>query len=150
MKITILAVGKEKDFAGYDLVSEYVGRIGHYYPVEIDYVYGSDEKSEHEKITKSVEKIGDSSYIIALDETGKKLSSIGVSELLGKVANQSFKNLIFVIGGAYGIPGDIKEKANLVLSLSDMTFTHTMTRLIITEQIYRACTIQRGEKYHHG
>ena len=150
MKITIVAVGKEKDFAGYELVAEYIRRISHYYPIEVQYLTGSDEKDEHIKIEKTLLKVGESAYIVALDETGKKLSSVGLSELLGKVANQSVKNLVFIIGGAYGIPENIKQNANAVLSLSDMTFTHQMVRLIIAEQIYRACTIQRGEKYHHS
>lgn len=151
MKITILAVGKEKDFSGHELVNEYIDRISHYYPVEILYLSGSDKKSEHEKLEKTLEKFvhGGSDFVIALDETGKKVSSVGLSDLIGKAANMSSKNIVFIIGGAYGIPANIRESANLTLSLSDMTFTHQMVRLLIAEQIYRACTIQKGEGYHH-
>lgn len=150
MKIIILAIGKEKDFSGYEIVSEYINRIGHYYPVDLNYISGTDKEDENKKLVKFIDKINEQSFIVALDETGKKLSSVGLSELFEKVTNQSFKNIIFIIGGAYGISSEIKEGANLVLSLSDMTFTHTMTRMIIAEQIYRACTIQKGEKYHHN
>jgi 23S rRNA (pseudouridine1915-N3)-methyltransferase len=94
--------------------------------------------------------MSESSFLISLDEKGKKISSIGLSQIIQKSSVESFKKVIFVIGGAFGLPIDIKERSNLLLSLSDMTFTHTMVRLILAEQIYRACTITKGEKYHHG
>ncbi len=149
MKITIVATGKEKDFAGKELVSDYLSRVSHYYPVDMLYVGGADQKEEQEKVCRTIEKIGNSVYLVVLDEYGKPASSKELASLFDKVTNMSKKDLVFVIGGAYGVGEEIKNKADVVVSLSKMTFTHQMVRLIIAEQIYRACTIQKGEKYHH-
>ena len=88
-------------------------------------------------------------YLILLDETGKQLSSIELANFIQQRANESSKRIIFLIGGAYGVDETIKQKANFVFSFSKLVFPHQIFRLMLAEQVYRACTILRNEKYHH-
>ena len=88
-------------------------------------------------------------YLIALDERGKELSSEGLAKFLQHRATESTKNLVFLIGGAFGMDEPVLKRANYRWSLSSLTFPHQLVRLILAEQVYRACTILRNEKYHH-
>lgn len=94
-------------------------------------------------------KIQSGDYLILLDEQGKQLNSVQFSEYLQQYFNTSVRNLVFLIGGAYGFDKAVHERADEVLSLSSMTFTHQMVRLIFVEQLYRALTILKGLPYHH-
>ena len=94
-------------------------------------------------------KISKGDFVVVLDEKGKSLSSAGMAGFLAQLMNQSVRSIVFVIGGAYGISDELKKKADLLLRLSDMTLTHEMARLFFIEQLYRAHTIIRNEKYHH-
>jgi 23S rRNA (pseudouridine1915-N3)-methyltransferase len=105
------------------------------------------KKKEGEIILKM---IASQDYLVTLDENGRSFNSIQLSYFLQQRANDSAKNLIFLIGGAYGLDVAVLKRANHVWSLSDLTFPHQLVRLIISEQIYRACTILRNEKYNHG
>ncbi|MFA6553981.1 MAG: 23S rRNA (pseudouridine(1915)-N(3))-methyltransferase RlmH [Candidatus Paceibacterota bacterium] len=146
MNITIISPGKPKNYLGEDVVLEYTSRIAHYSPIEWKFISPSDMKEEGEKMMKI---IPDNSYVVLLDEKGKSLDSIGFSEFIGKRLNESVKNLVFIIGGAYGIDDKVKEKANFSISLSALVFPHELARSILSEQIYRGFTILKGEKYHH-
>ena len=88
-------------------------------------------------------------YLVALDEKGKQLNSVSLAEFIMKRSNESVKNLVFLVGGAFGLDEQVLKKANYKWSLSDLTFPHQLVRLILAEQVYRACTILRNEKYHH-
>lgn len=88
-------------------------------------------------------------YLVALDEHGKEFSSEGLSEFIQQRASASTKNLVFLIGGAFGLDEKILKTAKIHWSLSQLTFPHQLVRLILAEQIYRACTILQNEKYHH-
>ncbi len=88
--------------------------------------------------------------LIALDEKGKQFSSIELADFIQQKANESSKNIIFLIGGAYGLHESVLKKCNFKWSLSKLVFPHQLVRLILAEQIYRACTIIRNEKYHHS
>lgn len=88
-------------------------------------------------------------YLVALDERGKQLSSDGLARLIQSRANESTKRLVFLIGGAYGIDEEVLDTASFKWSLSHLTFPHQLVRLILAEQLYRACSILRNEKYHH-
>ena len=88
-------------------------------------------------------------YLVALDERGKQFDSVQLSQFLQIRGNESTKKLVFLIGGAYGIDEAILKRANQKWSLSLLTFPHQLVRLILAEQVYRACTILRNEKYHH-
>ena len=87
--------------------------------------------------------------VILLDEKGKSFSSIDFSNLLNQKLLDSTKRLVFVIGGAFGFSEEVYKRVDLKLSFSKMTFSHQMIRLIFKEQLYRAFTILKGEKYHH-
>lgn len=138
-------------------VDEYLNRLKHY--CKIDYVEISDiknaknlnqvelKKKEAEKILAQVEK---SDTLILLDENGKSFSSVGFSEQLSKWQHLSIKRLHFIVGGAYGFDRSVLERAQSKISLSKMTFSHQMVRLIFLEQLYRAHTILKGEPYHHA
>ena len=89
-------------------------------------------------------------FLIALDERGKPLNSEGLADFMMKRSNESTKNLIFLIGGAYGIDEAVLKRADFKWSLSQLVFPHQLVRLILAEQVYRACTILRNEKYHHS
>lgn len=89
-------------------------------------------------------------FLIVLDERGKMLSSQKLAEFIQQRANESVKNLVFLIGGAYGISEEVMKRAHFKWSLSSLVFPHQLVRLILAEQVYRAATILRNEKYHHS
>lgn len=136
MNITIYSAGKERNYMGEDIVLEFTSRISHYSKIEWKY-----------SIPKT---FPDNSYIVALDEMGKEMTSIELGTFLQKRLNASVKNIVFVIGGAYGIDKNTREKAHFLWSLGKLTYPHELVRSILAEQIYRAFSIIKGEKYHHG
>ncbi len=145
MKIRLFWVGKTKERYLLEGINYYINLIrpdAKLSIVEIKEERGKDIKKslhlEGKKILKQTE-----SYIL-LDEKGKALDSIEFSNLL-----KDKKNLDFVIGGAFGVSDEIKEKASLIISLSKLTFTHEIARLLLLEQIYRSITIVKGKEYHH-
>ncbi len=149
MKILIIAAGKEKDFSGHELVREYTDRASHYLPVEWKYILGKDSADEEARILKALDAEASGSAIIALDEKGKEYDSANFAEFIQGRLNEGLKTLIFIIGGSYGLSDAIRSRARVVTALSKLTFTHQLARLILAEQLYRAMTILKGEKYHH-
>ena len=155
MKTELILVGKtvNKHFnAG---INDYVERIGHYMPFSITTIpelkntknlsESQQKEREGELILKQIQS---TDTVVLLDEHGKEFRSIEFADWIQKKQNTA-RRLIFVIGGPYGFSNDVDERANEKISLSKMTFSHQMVRLIFTEQIYRACTIIKGEPYHH-
>ncbi|MES2314560.1 MAG: 23S rRNA (pseudouridine(1915)-N(3))-methyltransferase RlmH [Patescibacteria group bacterium] len=149
MKIIIVAIGKEKDFGGYELVREYTERISHYCTCEWKYIPGTSAQEDNAKLVEVMEKEGAGSYAIALDEIGKEYTSSAFAEVIQSRMNESVRTLFFIIGGSYGLNDEVRSHARLTLGLSKLTFPHQLVRLILIEQLYRAFTIIRGEKYHH-
>ncbi|HVG40032.1 MAG TPA: 23S rRNA (pseudouridine(1915)-N(3))-methyltransferase RlmH [Chitinophagaceae bacterium] len=156
MKISLWSVGKSHEGYVKMGIEDFTKRISKYYPV--DWTIISTPKnaaSLSEKVLKKregeiiIQLLKNDDYLIALDEKGKELSSEGLSTFLQQRANESSRNLIFLIGGAYGIDEAVLQKAKLKWSLSPLTFPHQLVRLILAEQLYRACTILRNEQYHH-
>lgn len=156
MIIRLVAIGKTTSPYLQTGVADYVQRLQHY--LRFEYVEIPDVKISKGMSEQQVkEKEGDAimrqleagSYVVLLDEAGKTFSSIRFADHLQKRFNSGGKSLVFVIGGPYGFSDAIKERANERLSLSPMTFSHQMVRLIAAEQIYRAMTILRNEPYHH-
>ena len=156
MKITLLTVGKtDKDWVkqGIDI---YASRMKHYFPfsiVEIPELKNVSSLSqdqiktkEGELILKNVKPADD---VILLDERGREFSSMEFAKVLQDKISYNGKDIIFVIGGAYGFSDAVYARANSKLSLSKMTFSHQMVRTIFAEQLYRAFTIMKGEPYHH-
>ena len=156
MKITLLLVGKtvNKDFV--KLIDEYAGRVKHYIGFEIVTIpelkntkslsAEQQKQAEGELILKQLQG-GD--HVVLLDEHGKEFRSIEFSEWVEKKMNTVNKRLVFIIGGPYGFSPAVYDAANEKISLSKMTFSHQMIRLIFVEQVYRAMTIMKGEPYHH-
>ncbi|MBK8089894.1 MAG: 23S rRNA (pseudouridine(1915)-N(3))-methyltransferase RlmH [Lacibacter sp.] len=157
MKIQFWTVGKAHEPYIKTGVEEFTKRISKYYPVEwtiIPLPKNSGMLSEADLKKKEGEMILDwlqkEDYLIALDERGKQLSSEGLADFIMKRSNESIKNLVFLIGGAYGIDEAVMKRANFKWSLSQLVFPHQLVRLILAEQVYRACSINRNEKYHHS
>ncbi len=149
MKIIILAIGKEKDFGGLDLVREYTDRISHYCTCEWKYVPTSSVSEDNARILEIIKKEKSGSYVIALDEKGREYDSPTFASQIQSRMNESVRTLFFVIGGSYGLSEEVRTHANMTMALSKLTFPHQLVRLILVEQIYRAFSIIRGEKYHH-
>ena len=148
MKITIIAVGKEKDFAGNDLVAEYTDRIGHYSSLEWVYIPAADKVEEEKRILKTIDARS-GAHVVMLDELGKQYTSVQFSEFIQKRLNEGLNSLVFLIGGSYGFGENVRARTNSMMALSALTFPHQLVRLILAEQIYRGLTILKGEKYHH-
>lgn len=153
MKISIWSVGKNHEAYIKEGVAEFTKRISHYYPIDWLIIAPSKatqpvaiKKEEAQNILKTM---ASTDVLILLDETGKMLNSPSLAQLIQQKANQSTQKIIFLIGGAYGVSDDIKKRANHTWSLSQLVFPHMLVRLILTEQIYRACSILANEKYHH-
>ena len=156
MKITLLTVGKtDRDWVrqGLDI---YVSRLKHYIPFSIIEIPELKNVSaltkdqiktrEGELILKNVKPTDD---VILLDEHGKEFTSVEFAKILQDKISYVGKDIVFVIGGAYGFSEAVYKRANSKISLSRMTFSHQMVRAIFTEQLYRAFTIIKGEPYHH-
>lgn len=157
MKIQFWTVGKAHEPYIKTGVEEFTKRISKYYPVEwtiIPLPKNSGMLSEADLKKKEGEMILDwlqkEDYLIALDERGKQMSSEGLADFIMSRTNESVKNLVFLIGGAYGIDEPVLKRANFKWSLSQLVFPHQLVRLILAEQVYRACSINRNEKYHHS
>lgn len=155
MKTLLILVGKtiNKHFvAG---IEDYADRISHYMPFEmvtIPELRNTKNLSEDQQKTSEGElilrQIQPSDTVVLLDEHGKEFRSIEYARWLQQ-RQQTARRLVFVIGGPYGFSDAVYSRANEKISLSKMTFSHQMVRLIFTEQLYRACTIIKGEPYHH-
>ena len=155
MKTILILVGKTTDKHFQAGISDYVERIGHYMPFDIVTIPElKNTKSLSEEQQKTMEgelilkQLQPSDTLVLLDEHGKELRSIELAKWLEQ-KQQTARRLVFVIGGPYGFSEAVYSRANEKLSLSKLTFSHQMVRLVFTEQIYRACTIIKGEPYHH-
>lgn len=147
MKLLILSVGKEKDEVSHDLARHFEARILRYLPLEWMYFpHESTKEKEGEKILAVLKK---EDYVVLLDEKGTELKSEGVAELMENRMVDSVRRMIFIIGGAYGVSSAVHKRANFTWKLSSLVFPHMLVRVIVLEQLYRAMTIVRGEKYHH-
>ncbi len=156
MKVVLLVIGKTDAAYFVEAIKEYQSRIEHYIPFEIQVIpdikntknltIEQQKGKEGELILKNIQA-GD--YLILLDEHGKEFSSLQFASYIEKKAHIVNKRLIFVIGGPYGFSEVVYAKASEKISLSKMTFSHQMIRLIFVEQLYRAMTIINNEPYHH-
>ncbi len=147
MKIIILSVGKEKDGLSDELLEHFDRRILRYLPLEKMYVpHEATAVKEGEKILALLKK---EDYVVLLDERGTEIKSEALAELIENRMVDSVKRMVFIIGGAYGVSKDVVYRANYTWKLSSLVFPHMLVRVILSEQIYRAFTIIKGEKYHH-
>ena len=158
MKIKIVTVGKLKEKYLKDGIAEYSKRISRFATIEI--IELADEKtpdrasdSENAKIldvegNRILSKIGDREFVVVLAIEGKTLSSEELSKQLEQASINGFSTLTFVIGGSLGLSKEVKKRANLSVSFGRLTLPNQLMRLVLTEQIYRAFTIQQGSPYH--
>lgn len=157
MKIVFLSVGKAHDAAIAKGIEDFTARIQKYFRVE--WLIISPPKnaaSLTETLLKKEEgklilqHIDGNDYAVLLDERGAQMNSEEFAAFLQQRANESVRRIVFIIGGAYGTDASVMQRANAKWSLSKLVFPHMLVRLILTEQVYRACTILRNEKYHHS
>lgn len=156
MKIIVITVGKTVDANIKNAMERYLGRIPHYVPFEYVEI---PEIRRGNKITESLQKdseckalmakISPGDKVILMDERGREYTSRQFAEMIGDALVSLPRNMIIIIGGPYGFSPDMYARANGMIALSKMTLTHEMARLFLVEQIYRGCTILRGEPYHH-
>lgn len=155
MKTELILVGKTNDKHFQTGIDDYCQRIGHYMPFSITVIpelkntkslsFQQQKEREGELI---LAKLQSSDHVVLLDEHGKDFRSVEFARWIEQ-KNASVRRLVFVIGGPYGVSEAVYSRANEKISLSKMTFSHQMVRLVFVEQIYRACTIIKGEPYHH-
>lgn len=147
MKLVILSVGKEKDEVTEGLVRHFQTRLLRYLPLEWVYIpHDATKEKEGEKILSHLKK---EDYVVLLDENGKDIKSEALAELIENRMVDSVRRMIFIIGGAYGVSDAVHARANYTWKLSLLVFPHMLVRVILMEQLYRAMTIIKGEKYHH-
>lgn len=156
MKIQLWSVGKDHERFVKEGVEDFTKRISRYYPVEWKIIptpknAGTLSQTDLKKkeALAILEGLTKDDYLVALDEKGKQLYSEGLANFIQSRGNESVKNLVFLIGGAYGLDETVLKRANHQWSLSHLTLPHQLVRLVLAEQVYRACTILRNEKYHH-
>ena len=157
MKIQCWSIGKSHENYVNEGIQLFSARIEHYFPFSWNILTPPKQAAsmdtlvlKEEEGKKVLEMLQPTDKLILLDEHGKNLHSPELAKLLQQHADQSTKNLIFLIGGAYGVSDAVKKRADFCWSLSNLVFPHMLVRLILAEQLYRACTIMRNEKYHHA
>ncbi len=142
-----MTVGKDRDDVTEDAVKHFAIRLMRYLPLEWVYIEHSQTKEkEGEKILSSIKK---EDYVVLLDERGQDMKSEQLAELVENRMVDSVKRMVFVVGGAYGASDSVHLRANYTWKLSSLVFPHMLVRVILVEQLYRAMTILKGEKYHH-
>ena len=155
MKTELIVVGKTTNKHFIAAINDYLERIGHYMPFSVTVIpelRNAKSLSQQQQKDKEGEAIlrllQPSDTVVLLDERGKEPRSIELADWLQR-QQQTARRLVFIIGGPYGFSQQVYSRADSMLSLSRMTFSHHMVRLIFVEQLYRACTIIKGEPYHH-
>ncbi len=156
MKITLLTIGKTEDKYLIEGIEIYLKRLKHYIPfriIEIPELKNTKSLSQEQQKIREGELIfkiiQTTDQVILLDENGKEFTSRGFSVYLNKKMVAGLQHLVFIVGGPYGFSNEIYERSNDKVSLSKMTLSHQMIRLFFAEQLYRTCTILKGEPYHH-
>ena len=156
MRITLLTVGKTDIKWVSEGLEVYSSRLRHYIPFEIKEIPELKNVSSlsRDQIRTAegkliLKNLRDSDEVVLLDEHGREFRSVEFASMLEKRLSASSRDLVFVIGGAYGFSTEAYERGSSKISLSKMTFSHQMVRTIFVEQLYRAFTIIRGESYHH-
>lgn len=157
MKISLLLTGKTEEGWIKSGFEQYVKRLGHYCTLEVLEIpalklSGKLQPAEQNKAEGELQlaRIGPSDRLVLLDERGREFTSPGLAGWLEKQQGAGYKRLVFLIGGPFGFSEEVYKRANDRIALSQMTFSHQMVRVILAEQLYRAFSITRGEKYHHA
>lgn len=156
MKLQFYSIGKPHDDFYKKGIEDFTKRINNYYKIE--WIIIPPLKNAASLSTNNLKdlesqtllsKINKDDFLVLLDETGQQLTSVELANFISQKAIINVRSIIFLIGGAYGVSDEVKQRANFTWSLSKLVFPHMLVRLILAEQVYRACTILRNEKYHH-
>ena len=156
MRITLLVIGKTTDRHVQALIEDYAQRLGHYVPFSMDVIpelrntkalTAEQQKAQEAELIKKQLQAGD--HVVLLDEHGAERRSMEFATWLQKRMNTGARRIVFIVGGPYGFDASIHALAKEEISLSQMTFSHQLIRVLFVEQLYRAHTILRGEPYHH-
>ncbi|MCK5914037.1 MAG: 23S rRNA (pseudouridine(1915)-N(3))-methyltransferase RlmH [Desulfuromusa sp.] len=156
MKLKLICIGKLAESWQREAAADYAGRLQRYFPLEI--VELKEEKGGRKGDTtgllkregaRILEKVPERAFLIVLDERGRSLGSEQFANLFSEEMLHGGRNWCLVIGGPYGLDPAVRNRADLILSLSKMTFTHQMARVLLLEQLYRSCTIIKNEPYHN-
>ena len=157
MRIQFWSIGKPHEAYVKAGVDDFSKRINNYFkqawelfPPLKDAASLSETELKKKEGQIILNKLQKDDFLIALEERGKQISSVELASFIQTRANAGTKRLVFLIGGAYGLDTAVLQRANMQWSLSKLVFPHQLVRLILTEQVYRACTILRNEKYHHS
>jgi len=157
MKLQLWSIGKAHEAYAKAGIEEFTGRINKYFtadwhiiapPKNAAVLSESDLKKAEAVIL--LQQLQKDDFLVLLDERGKQFSSPELAAFLQQRANESSKRVIFLIGGAFGVDDTVMKRADFTWSLSKLGFPHMLVRLLLAEQIYRACSILRNEKYHHS
>ena len=149
MKIAILTIGKKNEPWIQPGVFRFLERLRPPFAAEMIILPHSSfegDRARQEESERIFSRLSSDDFVMLLDERGKNLSSPELSDL---IINHANKRIVFIIGGAYGVNETLRQKANIVWSLSNLVFPHQLVRLILAEQLYRAQEIHRGSRYHH-
>lgn len=156
MKILLASVGKQHDAIYKAAIDEFTHRVKKYYttdwliiPSPKNAATLSEAELKKAEATGIISMLTKDDYLVLLDERGKNISSPQLANHIQQRANESCKRIVFLIGGAYGVNEVVQQKANFIWSLSNLVFPHMLVRLMLAEQVYRACSIIKNEKYHH-
>ena len=156
MRFQCWSVGKANESYVDEGIKLFTKRINNYYQTEWNIIAPpknaatlSDVELKNKEGELILQQIKNDDYLVLLDERGKQFSSETLAAFIQQRANESKKNIVFLIGGAYGVSENVFKRADFKWSLSPLVFPHQLVRLILAEQIYRACSINRNEKYHH-
>lgn len=156
MKLSLLVIGKTTDKHVQVLIDDYSRRLSHYVPFSLDVIPElkstkaltvDQQKAQEAELIRRQLQPGD--HVVLLDEHGTERRSVDFATWLDKRLAAGSRRIVFIVGGPYGFDAAIHQLAAEEISLSQMTFSHQLIRLLFVEQLYRACTILRGEPYHH-
>ncbi len=156
MKIQFYSVGKPHEAYIKAGVDDFTKRVSRYFSADWQIIpppknaASLDEKELKKQEAKLIlQQVQQDDFLVLLDERGKQLASPELATFIQQRANESTKRIVFLIGGAFGVDATVSARANYIWSLSKLVFPHMLVRLILSEQVYRACTIIKNEKYHH-
>lgn len=156
MKTTFLLVGKTTDKHIEALIKEYTDRLRHYLSFEIVVIPElkntkalTAEQQKEREAELLLKQLSDADHVVLLDEGGREFRSVEFANYMERLQHCGARRLVFIVGGPYGFAPSVYKRAKEKLSLSQMTFSHQMIRVLFVEQLYRAMTILRGEPYHH-
>lgn len=156
MKLALWSVGKAHDRQYAAAIEAFTERIEKYYPASWQIIPPPKNAASLDTATLKklegqliINQLKSTDYLVLLDEKGKMFSSPQLASFIEQLASESQRKVVFLIGGAFGVDETVRQRANKVWSLSQLVFPHMLVRLILAEQLYRACSIIRGEKYHH-